>query len=289
MSEHSVAEQVLNIPLNQIFSDNEFNCRGDITPFSVIELAKNVAENGLVQPIVVQHWDKCPKPEQRYRIIAGHRRYLAHIINKAETVKCIIRNGMTDQEAFTLNLVENIERKDLNILQEAKSLLRFKLWGFTQKQTSDTVKKSPGWVQVRYTLLDLPVQIQEEAAAGMLSTEQIKHLGGLSRDDQFELVKQIKDSRAKGHGFKIKRRYKKKEDPYGKKIRTMEAIEQMQDVIYDGVGPNHFTRTLAWAAGHINTIDLLSDVKEFADGIGKDFAVPGDLIEPHLLPEHLKG
>jgi ParB/RepB/Spo0J family partition protein len=285
---HEVAEQVVHIPVEEIFSDNEFNCRGDITPFDVLELAKNIAENGLAQPIVVQPYDKCPNPKQKYRIVMGHRRYMAHVVNKSDTIESIVREGLNDQVAFTMNVVENIHRKDLNILEEARALNRYRMWGFTQAQTSEAIRKSKGWVQVRFTLLDLPIQIQEEAAAGLLTTEQIKHLGGLSRDDQFELVRRIKDSKAKGEGFKIKRKYKKKIDPHEKKARTKESMETMQDVIYDGIGPCAFTRALAWATGHISTLDLLTDVKQYADDIGKPFIIPAHLMEPNLVPDHLK-
>ena len=285
---HEVAEQVLNIPLGEIFSDSEFNCRGELTPFDVVELAKEIANTGLQQPIVVQPFDKCPKPGQSYRIVMGHRRYMAHIVNSAKTIKAIIRDGLSDEKAFTLNLSENIHRKDLNILEEARALNRYRLWGFTQAQTSDAIKKSKGWVQVRFTLLDLPLQTQEEAAAGLLTTEQVKHLGGLTRDDQFELVKQIKDSKAKGQGFKIKRKYKKKIDPHEKKARSKESVEAMLDVLYDGIGASAFTRALAWASGNISTLDLFNDVKAHAEMEGKRFIIPAHLMEANLIPNYLK-
>jgi ParB family chromosome partitioning protein len=281
-------EQIYDVPLNEIFADSEFNCRGDITPFSVMELAKNIQENGLVQPIVVQPWDKCPKPEQKYRIVAGHRRYMAHRVNQADTVKCLIKEQISDEQAFTINFVENIERKDLNLLQEAKALERYKVWGFSMRDVAKKLQKSLGWVQIRFNLLSLPTQIQDEAAAGFLTTEQIKHLVSLDRDDQFALVRQIKDSKAKGETFKLKKKKRKIADPYKKTARTTTTIEQVQDALYDAVGPCEFTRALAWAAGNINTMEFLRDVKTYAEAHGKTFSIPPELIELHLVPQDMR-
>jgi len=285
---HDVAEQVLNVPLAEIFSDSEFNCRQDLTPFDVGELAKNISENGLQQPIVIQPHDNCPKLGQKYRIVMGHRRFMAHVMLQAKTIKAIVRDGLDDQTAFTLNFVENIQRKDLNILEEAQALQRFRLWGFTQAQTSKEVGKSKGWVQTRFALLDLPLQIQQEAAAGLLTTEQVKHLASLSRDDQFELVKQIKDAKAKGQGFKIKKKQTKKLDPHKKQVRSADSVEHVKNMIYDALGPCEFTRALAWACGHISSVDFLSDVKQFADDNCKPFVIPATLIDPLFLPDRLK-
>lgn len=271
-------EHIEYIPLSEIFSDDVFNCRGPIIPFSVIELAKSIAEVGLAQPIMVQPFDKCPVPGQKYRIVLGHRRYLAHKVNKAEKIKCLVRTGLTEEQAFTLNYIENVGREDLNILQEAKGLERYKLWGYTQNETADKIKKSKGWVQVRFTLLELPSEIQQEAAAGIVGTENIKQLGGLTRDEQFEAVRNIKDARLRGERLRLKPKEKRKVNPYERKVRRPDQIQDMMTLIYDGVGGNLATRALAWASGNISDVEFLRDVKKHADDIGKPWSIPNYII-----------
>src|SRR5262245_14130389 len=102
------------VPMDQIFSDDDFNCRGRIAPIDVIDLAKSIEEVGLQQPIVVQPYKHPLNPKILYRIMAGHRRFMAFRVNKSDKIPAFIREGLTDFEARLLNLTENLKRQDLN-------------------------------------------------------------------------------------------------------------------------------------------------------------------------------
>ncbi len=123
------------LPLDRIYYDADFNCRGQFTLQSVSDLAESirlrgggVELKGLDYPIVVQPIADMvgEKPAGfDYRLIAGHRRYRAmEVFLKWVRVPAMIRSGLSDHEARMLNFVENLERKDLNPLEEARAMAR---------------------------------------------------------------------------------------------------------------------------------------------------------------------
>jgi ParB/RepB/Spo0J family partition protein len=271
------SDQIVPLPMDKVLNDTEFNTRGEIIPFDVLTLSKNLAEVGLLQAICVQPWDKVPGKE--YRIILGHRRYEAAKLLKWPTINATIKTGLSDEEALALNLIENVERSKLNILQEARGIYRFKLLGRTIREIADKVKMSPGWVQVRLDLLKLPVEIQKEAQADLLTTEHIKTLASMTRDEQFAALRQIKDSKLNNSKLVLKGKHKiKKPNPNEKKIRSPAEIEAMQDFIIDNLGNNLATRTLGWAGGYVTNIDFMKSLKMFAEQSGKTFTIPDEYL-----------
>jgi ParB family chromosome partitioning protein len=110
--------------LDDIRVDTDFNCRGAITPISVHELANNIRTAGLIEPVVVRPYDK---DGFKYDLVAGFRRtqafknLRANEPEKYSEIPVVIKN-VTLAEAKILNLIENIHREDLNILQEARAL-----------------------------------------------------------------------------------------------------------------------------------------------------------------------
>src|SRR5215831_9926890 len=95
------------LPTVEIFADENFNCRGTIAPFDVIDLAKSIEKNGLLQPIVVQPYVN--HPPHKYRIIVGHRRHRAYEVQGWKEIPAIIKEGLTDVQLRILNLQENLE------------------------------------------------------------------------------------------------------------------------------------------------------------------------------------
>lgn len=280
-----VLDQIQLIPVSEVYNDTEFNSRGSIIPLDVVTLANNIQIHGLLQAIVIQPYEPgfstwTPPKGKKYRIVMGHRRYEATKQLAWPTIKAVVKAGLTDADALALNLIENIERKQLDLIQEAKSIFRFKLMGMTYAEIAEKVKMSKGWVQVRMTLLELPVEIQNEAKIGTLTTEHIKTLGGMTRDEQFEAVRQIKDSRLAG--TKLELRVKKKTakvNPKEKKVRSAADMEKMQDFILDNLGANLATRALAWSCGYIDNIAFMQSLKIWADQNSKPFNIPSDYLE----------
>lgn len=264
--------KVVQIPMDEIFADQELNCRGHIVPYDVIELAKSIDNAGLQQPITVQPYNKVPG--KKYRIVIGHRRHRAFEVLERKTIPAIIKEGLSEVQTRILNLRENLDRKDLNIMQEALAIKKFKDAGYIQDEVAQMIGVSKGWVQVRFSLLEMESEIQEAAAAGFVTQEQIKDLYSLpSREQRFEAVKNIKESRIRGEKRAIKIK-KPKKNPLAKRPRKREEIFEMMDHIMDSVGANFGTRTLAWAAGEISDIEIYRDIRDLAKGAGKDYEVP---------------
>lgn len=257
---------VHDIPMTEIFADANLNCRGDIAPFDIIELAQSIDKNGLQQPITVQPYSQSGTP-YKYRIIIGHRRHKAYQVLNRKTIPAIIKTGLSEIQARVLNLQENLERKNLNITQEAYAIKKFKVAGYTLKEVAELIGMSTGWVQVRYALLELEPEIQEAAAAGFITQEQLKDLSSIrTREERFDAVKQIKESKLRGEKKAIKVK-KKKKSPLAKKPRNREEIFEFQEHIIDSIGANFGTRCLAWAAGEISDLDLYGDIKEIAEDL----------------------
>ena len=164
-------QTIKQIPLDDIHADAEFNCRGDILPIDVHDLALDIKERGLLQPVIVSPYTEEQEAETgyKYRLIAGFRRFTAHRVIQEKRILCIIRPDMVDEaEARLLNLTENTQRKDLNILQEARALTGLRALGVGEFDIAKRLGKSRGWVQVRCILLKLPEELHQEAAAGLI-------------------------------------------------------------------------------------------------------------------------
>lgn len=277
--------EVINIKISDIHMDDDFNCRGVIAPMDVVDLAKDIEASGLIQPIVVTPYDAemVEKTGFKYRLLAGFRRTTAHKVllrtpenkSKFSTISASIKEHITESEARFLNLKENVNREDLTILQEAQALSKLKELGVTEVDCANHLNKSRGWVQIRYMLLGLPEQIQNEVAAGFITQSQIRDLYSVFRTAGLEAcineTKGIKDAKINGRKHKIK---VKKKDNNSKKRRDRGEILVMLEHIYDGIGPCLGTRTLSWAAGEISENDLYTSIKEEADVIGKLYSIP---------------
>lgn len=129
--------------------------RMDIDPDGLDDLVQSISEIGLLQPILVAiHGD-------RFEIVFGHRRYLAHVKLGLSTVRSIIRK-MTDQEIGIARATENISRADLTPIEEAatyKNLIDE--YGLTLEQVSKKMSKTPGTIKRRMDLLRMPPILQK--------------------------------------------------------------------------------------------------------------------------------
>jgi ParB/RepB/Spo0J family partition protein len=255
------ATVVQEIPVDEIFSDPEFNCRGEkIIPFDVQSLAENIEINGLTQPIVIQPWKQ---DKYKWRIVVGHRRHQAFKNLKRGTIPAIIRDDLDENAARVLNLTENIERKDLNIYQEARAIETFFLQGLTFQEIAEMLGVSAGWVQIRATVLKLPYEIQREIAAGYINQTQIKDIYSLgNRDKMFSAVRNLKDRKLNNEKKIVIDKPQKKIKPDKMKVQQPADMFRMQDYLMDLLGPSLATRILAWAGASISTQSLLESVAD---------------------------
>ncbi len=258
-----------SVALELIHMDEEFNCRGKIAPMDVVDLAKDIEANGLIQPVTIAPYpeDKAAETGHKYRLVAGYRRFMSHRILKRTEIPAIIRPDMVDEAgARFFNLAENLKRKDLNIVQEAKALKRLKDLGVSEVATSDRLGMSRGWVQIRYMLLDLPQEIQDECAAGFITQTNIRELFAINRtagkESCFEAARKLKDAKIKGRkGMSVNPNATK---PDAKCHRKRAEIFEVMDHIQTQMGNHIGTRCLAWCAGEISNAELHTSLEEYA-------------------------
>lgn len=283
-----ITQSIVAIPLDDIFSDNEFNCRGIINPVSVQDLAQAIAKDGLLSPIIVQPWSK--EANFKWRIVCGHRRFLAYRVNRqkglpnSDKIDCIVRNKLTEDQAYILNLSENVKRADLNIMQEANAIKRFFLLGWNLQRIAEELRVLKPWVQVRVALLTLPEEIQKRAEAGILTQYQIQEIASMStKEEQLAACRAAVDWKLKGNRGSLKLKIRQSKVLKERSVfetgqaRSRQDIGIMQAAIQDALNDDHIlARGLGWAAGFVSSYDLAKDIQALASAKGKNFFLPGE-------------
>ena len=159
---------------------------------SLQELADSIKAQGIVQPIVVRPVDgAAPGESQRYEIIAGERRWRAAQIAGLPTVPAVIRR-VPDEAAIAMALIENIQRENLNPLEEARALDRLiSEFGITHQQAADAVGRSRAAVSNLLRLLELPPEISAFVERRELEMGHARALLGLTQRRQQVEVGQL--------------------------------------------------------------------------------------------------
>jgi ParB family chromosome partitioning protein len=152
-------DELANLPLD-LLQRGKYQPRVDMRQESLEELAASIKAQGIVQPIVVRPVDgAAPGESQRYEIIAGERRWRAAQIAGLAAVPAVIRR-VPDEAAIAMSLIENIQRENLNPLEEARALERLiSEFGITHQQAADAVGRSRAAVSNLLRLLELPDEI----------------------------------------------------------------------------------------------------------------------------------
>jgi ParB family chromosome partitioning protein len=270
---------VTYIPLEEIDDSSKFNCRGKIAPIDVVDLSKDIAERGLIQPVSVMCLDNAQRMEvgKSYRLLAGFRRFMAHKVNDAKEIACLISEIDNEIDALTFNLAENIQRKDLNVLQEALAIKRLRDLGVPETEASLKTGMSRGWIQVRFMLLGLPEEVQQEAAVGIISQDNIRKLYTLyhktgDKEQLFEQVRRLKDAKARGVSIKVETDKAKARQQ--KVLRKKGEIGNMMGHMKETIGNGLHTRCMAWCAGEISDEDLYYSIKIYATENDKLYTIP---------------
>lgn len=157
---------------------NPYQPRCNFDEEKLQELAASIKEFGVVQPVVVR------KKGRSYELVAGERRLRAATLAGLTKVPAIVKD-YDDAKMMEIALIENIQRHDLNPIEEAQGLRRlmqeFKL---TQEQTAEKVGRSRSAVTNILRLLNLPEQVQKQIINGVLTMGQAKQLLGLPKQEQ---------------------------------------------------------------------------------------------------------
>ncbi|WP_124100352.1 ParB/RepB/Spo0J family partition protein [Ruminococcus sp. Marseille-P6503] len=153
--------------------------RSDFDEARLNELADNIRQHGVLQPILVR-----PAGEDRYMIVAGERRWRAARIAGLSEIPALVRE-LSDLEAAQIALIENIQREDLNPIEEAKAFKRLSdEFGMTQEDIARIVGKSRSAVTNSIRLLKLIPEVQEAVADKQISIGHAKILCGVEDQSQ---------------------------------------------------------------------------------------------------------
>lgn len=179
----STTSVLKNIPVEYL-SRGHYQPRRTFNEQALQELSESIRSNGVIEPIIVRETSA-----NRYEIIAGERRWRASQLAQLKTVPCIVRD-YTDQEAAEVTLIENIQREDLNPIEEALALSRL-IDEFHYKH--EDLAKSLGQSRTKITnslrLLQLDSRVQQLLIDKALSEGHGKILAGLSSDQQWVFAK----------------------------------------------------------------------------------------------------
>jgi ParB family chromosome partitioning protein len=180
--------KVTEIPIEQIVP-NPYQPRKTFDPVQLQELANSIAEHGVIQPLVVN------QTERGYELVVGERRFRASQIAGLKMVPVIVKAGMQDQAKLEIALIENIQRQELNPIEEAMAYDKLmKSFGLTQEQVAKKVGKSRPAVANTVRLLNLPVEIQRALIEGKISEGHARAVLGLPGSErQLALFKMIID------------------------------------------------------------------------------------------------
>jgi ParB family chromosome partitioning protein len=153
-----------NIPIDQI-SPNPYQPRRTFNDASIEELSRSVREHGIIQPLVVTKLG-----DNKYRLIAGERRFRAAQKAELKFVPVVIKETMTDSDTLQVALIENIQREDLNPIEEAYAYHQLhEEFNLTQEEISKRVGKERSTVANFLRLLRLPDPVKKLLASGQLS------------------------------------------------------------------------------------------------------------------------
>ncbi len=178
IGEHSIS--MLSLSLIDPKSDQP---RKHFDKEALEELASSISENGLLQPIIVREY-----LGGRYQIIAGERRFRASKLAGLSEIPVIIMDK-DDRKAAEIALIENIQREDLNPVEEAMAFRSLMTeYGLTQEELSEKIGKSRSAIANTVRLLDLPEPVLEMVAAGELSAGHGRTLLGVTLKDNMILL-----------------------------------------------------------------------------------------------------
>ncbi|MBP9722346.1 MAG: ParB/RepB/Spo0J family partition protein [Gammaproteobacteria bacterium] len=175
---------LLNLAIEKI-QRSPYQPRKHFAPESLQELAESIKSKGLIQPIVVR------RNADYYELIAGERRWRAAQMAGLHNIPAIVKD-VDDETALVMAVVENIQREDLNPIEEARGLQRLvDEFGMTQQQISEVVGKSRVTVTNLLRLLGLSPQVQKMVELGELEMGHARALLTLTSEQQVFLAQKI--------------------------------------------------------------------------------------------------
>jgi ParB/RepB/Spo0J family partition protein len=190
-----------HVETSLIYADEEWNCRGKVQPMHLAELASSIQDNELQIPVII--WPKEGLPNGcRFLLVAGYRRFFAcTTLLRHTSILATVRTDLNEGTARTLNFTENLERKNLNILEEAKAIAISFPKKTTQQEIGRKLNRTRTWVRARQQLLELPEEAQQAAVAGLFTAEDVRLVHSTSKSYRQRLIKQIIEAHKEGRSM----------------------------------------------------------------------------------------
>jgi len=183
------------LPL-QVLQPGRYQPRLSLTEDSLTELANSIREQGVVQPLVVRplHAGAAAESACSHEIVAGERRWRAARLAGLHTVPVVVRE-LDDQSALAVALIENLQREDLNPIEQARSLARLaEEFALTHQQVADAVGRSRSSVTNFLRLLDLHSDVKDQLAAGRIEMGHARALLPLEPEQQRRVARKVERS-----------------------------------------------------------------------------------------------
>jgi len=178
-------EELLNIPI-KFLAPGRYQPRRKLDPARIDELAKSIEQHGVMQPLVLRKID-----EDLFEIVAGERRWRACQQIGLNKVPALLKD-LTDEQTLAMSLIENIQREDLNVVEEGRALIRLQEeFNLTQQQVAQVVSKPRSTVTNLIRLIALEGEVLSYLEDGEIELGHAKCLLGLTGLKQLAACKKI--------------------------------------------------------------------------------------------------
>lgn len=231
------------IRIEEIHVDDSLNCRERQPEWEIDSLVDSIEERGLLIPIVVI-WDDTIN---QYRLVAGFRRLRAMQRLKMPMIRANVLGGLTEEDIQIVNLMENLERCQLTVLEEAQTIARL-FPGESLEVIGKKLHKGMDWVRARRLLLEMDEKVQKAAGAGMLTGSQVIQLHGARGHERARMLREFCHMQPK-----------KRTTP---EVRSKNDLLDMMVKILDAGQTGISLRLIAWMSKMITTDELLADLEQ---------------------------
>lgn len=253
-------DQLKELPV-EFLQRGKYQPRRDMHPEALEDLANSIRAQGVMQPIVVR-----PIGDDRYEIIAGERRWRAAQMAELDVVPTLIKD-VPDEAAIAMALIENIQREDLNPVEEAQALIRLQNeFELTQQEVATAVGKSRTAVTNLMRLMTLESEVRTLLERGDLELGHAKVLLGLKSGAQVEAARTVVD---KGLTVRqtealVRRLLQEAEAPAEQSQRVDPDIKRLQDQLSEKIGVPVMVQHSAKGKGKLvlkyNSLDELDGI-----------------------------
>jgi ParB/RepB/Spo0J family partition protein len=275
------------IPVSDIFADEEFNCRGKIDARECVDLMTDLKEKGQISAVLV-----CPMPPfvknhkgQKFYLIAGFRRHKACELGLIKEIRADITAIMSHADSVIVNLSENIQREQLNPVQEAQVLKHLCDMDLSETDIAERLKATRGWVQQRVMLLKLPKELMDEFRNGRLQLSDVRDLYTCmthkGQDKCLRMAGMVKQARMEGKQLNTTALIAVNT----KKLRKAVEIREMIASLMECFGEGLYSKTLAWCAGGISDDEVYKYIDTIAESKGVTYTRPVSRLAEQLEEE----